>query len=455
MWNASAVLGRSEDGGATRSGRLDRAFALQLSFLAGLWILFALNATSARDQSREDAVQALANVSAALAMDLSHNIELIDHSLQAAANAWHNDEIRALKPSLRQLVLFDRSMSTTAFGPLIISDRFGSVVARSDERQIDPYGVVAPNQQLPSRAIDDVLGRADFKVHVDRDDVGLYVGSGVINSADGEWSIPLSRRITTPDGDFAGVVSGTLRMSFVQDAYARIKLRSGGLLALATNDGLLLAHQPELSPNIGLAPPHLISIAGRTDLSHVEGVFEAKSRVDGVQKLYSYHRVGNLPLVQYSGMPIAEVYADWRQRTLVMGAFLGFLSVGILLLQMMLGRELRSRIAAEKRLEELASQDALTGIANRRVFDTTIEREWHLAMRRGSAVGLLMIDVDHFKVYNDLYGHPAGDEALKTIAANLAAVAERCGGVACRYGGEEFAGDGRAARMPRRHRGQQ
>ena len=438
MWTTGSARGGAAGGRTAPSTRLNRAFALQVVFLIGMWILFGLNATSARDQARDDAVQSLTNVSAALAMDLSHNLELVDHSLQSAANAWHNDEIRALKPSLRQLVLFDRSMSTAAFGPLIIVDPYGSVQARSDERQLDPYGVAATSPQ-ETKAVDTFADRADFKAHLENDGLGLYVGPGIVNPADGEWSIPLSRRLTTSEGDFAGIVSGTLRMAYVQDAYRRIVLRSDQLLGLATDEGKLLAHRPELRPDVGLGPPQLGAIAVRTDPQYLQGVFEAKSRVDGNDKLYAYHRVGKLPLVQYAAMPVAKVYADWRQRTLVIACFLGLLSVGTMTLQLMLGRELRSRIAAERLLEELASQDGLTGIANRRVFDHAVEREWQLAMRRGSAVGLLMIDVDHFKPFNDLYGHQAGDAALKLVAARIAAVAERCGGLACRYGGEEFA----------------
>jgi diguanylate cyclase (GGDEF)-like protein len=90
-------------------------------------------------------------------------------------------------------------------------------------------------------------------------------------------------------------------------------------------------------------------------------------------------------------------------------------------------------------LREQSNLDALTGIANRRSFDTAFEQEWNHALRSGQPLALVLGDVDHFKRYNDTYGHQQGDEALKRVAAALREAARRKVDLIARYGGEEFA----------------
>lgn len=101
---------------------------------------------------------------------------------------------------------------------------------------------------------------------------------------------------------------------------------------------------------------------------------------------------------------------------------------------------LYSRVAdLNERLEKLATIDSLTGIANRRHFDEYIDREWRRALRDKTALSLIFFDVDHFKAYNDRYGHVAGDECLRFVAQMLKSAMRRPADLACRYGGEEFA----------------
>jgi diguanylate cyclase (GGDEF)-like protein len=92
-----------------------------------------------------------------------------------------------------------------------------------------------------------------------------------------------------------------------------------------------------------------------------------------------------------------------------------------------------------RQLLRLASIDGLTGLPNRRSFDETLDQEWRRARRNRTPLSLALIDIDFFKRYNDHYGHQAGDDCLKTVAATLAHAAERPGEIVARYGGEEFA----------------
>jgi diguanylate cyclase (GGDEF)-like protein len=89
-------------------------------------------------------------------------------------------------------------------------------------------------------------------------------------------------------------------------------------------------------------------------------------------------------------------------------------------------------------LRRTASTDALTGIANRRQFDESLQREWLRNQRDGQPLSLLLIDVDHFKLYNDLYGHPKGDTCLREVAQALLGAAQRPADLVARCGGEEF-----------------
>jgi PAS domain S-box/diguanylate cyclase (GGDEF) domain len=92
----------------------------------------------------------------------------------------------------------------------------------------------------------------------------------------------------------------------------------------------------------------------------------------------------------------------------------------------------------QKRLEALSFEDPLTGVANRRLFDAQLETEWKAGCRNGAPLSLILLDIDHFKQFNDLYGHIAGDDCLVRVAAALRQAGRRPRDVVARFGGEEF-----------------
>lgn len=103
------------------------------------------------------------------------------------------------------------------------------------------------------------------------------------------------------------------------------------------------------------------------------------------------------------------------------------------------GRNNSQQLEVAERLQRLSNQDGLTGLYNRRYFDKTLLSEWRRLRREGTPLGLLMLDVDHFKRFNDQLGHQAGDDALQRLASALNNCLMREGDCVCRYGGEEFA----------------
>jgi diguanylate cyclase (GGDEF)-like protein len=103
-----------------------------------------------------------------------------------------------------------------------------------------------------------------------------------------------------------------------------------------------------------------------------------------------------------------------------------------------LGQRERELVTSNDRLTVMASIDMLSGLANRRGFQSRLDFEWMKAQQYGNELSLLMIDVDHFKLFNDTYGHPEGDACLSRIGETLAGIATETTGFAGRYGGEEF-----------------
>lgn len=102
-------------------------------------------------------------------------------------------------------------------------------------------------------------------------------------------------------------------------------------------------------------------------------------------------------------------------------------------------RDITRRKEIEEKLRDLSNRDGLTGLYNRRYLDETLEREWNRRRREGKPLHLIMLDVDHFKKYNDTYGHLAGDECLKSVSKLMQEHFRRASEFSARYGGEEFA----------------
>jgi diguanylate cyclase (GGDEF)-like protein len=146
-----------------------------------------------------------------------------------------------------------------------------------------------------------------------------------------------------------------------------------------------------------------------------------------------------MPSVVVAGISRGEVLAPWWFRTELIAAVFAAMAMSVIVLVAMFNRELRRRVAAERGQAALARHDSLSQLADRLGFDEALRIEWRRATRERQPLSLLMIDADHFKLFNEHYGHPDGDRVLAAIGAAIRTSIRRPGDIAARYGGEEFA----------------
>ena len=169
------------------------------------------------------------------------------------------------------------------------------------------------------------------------------------------------------------------------------------------------------------------------------GSYRYRSAVDGVERLSGYRRAEFFPIVALAAESSDETLADWYRDFIYRIIAVTVLVVTIASLGWSLARQLRRRDHAEAELSILAATDGLTGLANRRTFDSHLEMEWLRAAREDTPLSLLLVDIDFFKAFNDAYGHQAGDFCLSTVANLLAESVKRPADLVARYGGEEIA----------------
>lgn len=364
------------------------------------------------------------NIAALIEQDVGRNIGLYDLSLQAVVERVNDPEVMALPPRLKQMAVFDRSTTAPGLGAMVVLDKDGSIVLDSLS--------VAPRTG-------NFYDREYFKFQRDTPAAnGLYISRPFeARLQNGTWSISVSRRLAAPDGSFAGIVSGTLKLDFIRERLESAALGKHGVASLFRDDGVLLIQNIASNANIG------------ADWSRAEvfkhaaeqgsGTFSSERSMDRVPRLFAFRRVPGFPLLVSAGIAREDVLAPWWSKLELFAVVFAAMAVSVIVLVAMFNRELRRRIAAERGQAALARQDRLSQLANRLGFDEALALAWRRAGRERQPLSLLMIDVDKFKGFNDRYGHPEGDKVLTVIAAAIGAAVRRPGDLAARYGGEEFA----------------
>ncbi len=372
-----------------------------------------------RRGEEELARQTLENLAAGIDADISRNIELYDLSLRAVASNLVMPEIKGVSKEIQHLILFDHAATAKHFGVIQVFDAQGRLT--HDAASLDP---------TPENRGDEEY----FQVHRANPDLGLYMSRPMLRR--GAFSVVLSRRITDAEGGFLGVVVGSIRFTYFHDLFGRLTLNPGDTITVLRRDRTIIMRTPfdleVIGKNLAERP------SWRAENLKEGAAYAGVGPVDPTPRLYVRSGSTGLFFVVV-GKPLASILNLWHREVLRIGAIMLVLILFVVGTTLFLAREIGRRAEAEDRLEEMATTDSLTGLKNRRKFDSEIDLEWRRAARNGTPVAVLMIDADHFKAYNDTYGHQAGDQVLVGIAICISDAVRRSGDCPARYGGEEFA----------------
>ena len=311
---------------------------------------------------------------------------------------------------------------------------------------IDKNGLLTFSNLASSTKPMDLSDREHFRVHRDNPyEDRLFISKPVLGRVSKQWTIQFTRPIQQ-NGEFAGVLVLSVPTSFFADYYQQINVGPNGTIALVGIDRSLRAiasgtpipgrygrfkvpeDRPYFDPK---APAH--------------GYYEGVSSIDGQYRLGAYRRLPDEGVVVVVLLAPKDFMAAFHERKELLIASAGIISLLLsavaLLVFVLSNRYFQStdRLRqAHDQLTLLANTDVLTGVSSRRAFLASLEAEIARAHRHKQCLSLLMLDIDHFKRVNDVYGHPIGDAVLQQFTSTCAGML-RGHDLFGRLGGEEFA----------------
>ena len=395
---------------------------VSLALVCAIMAIVAFTLWQAREDARTRAQREGENIVQAIEAHVARNIELYDLSLQGLQGALATEAVAHVGQEVQRLALFDRAASAKYMGALYVLNAAGEIVICSRSTTADPRLNLL-----------DLTDRDYFQVHQYRPDIGLYISRPFKGRLERrEDRIALSRRRADKDGKFAGIVVGTLRLSYFRDLFSRLNVGRRGVITLLRSDGTILMRHPSTGGAYDIGGSFRDMPIFQRILREGSGSFTERSTISDVDRLLTFTQIGELPLFVTVNQAVDDIYAEWWRRAIAISSVTLMLAVTIIVLATMFRR-------AQRELAAVAVTDGLTELANRRCFEQMLQLEWQRAARTDTRLALLMIDVDNFKTFNDQHGHWKADEVLKEFGRVLKRCSARPGDLAARYGGEEFA----------------
>ncbi|MEN0106531.1 MAG: sensor domain-containing diguanylate cyclase [Pseudomonas sp.] len=417
----------------TQTLNIDRLRGLTYGLVCfGLSVVLALEGWQLYQSYRQaffQARQAATNLTRATEAHVRDAIRQADTLLVGVVERSEWEGLERLNSSRMQAFLSRQVNVLPQLHGMFIYDRTGRWLVTNS-------GVIPANANNADREY--------FIYHRDHDDRGVHIGRVITSRSTGELVIPVSRRINAADGSFAGVALATLKVAYFNDFYAQFRVSKEDAFTLTYADGTILVRRPFVKEVIGTSIAHgpiFKDLLPQQDA----GTALIESSVDGKERMYSFQRFGDFPLVAISGISAQAIRLPWWRQLIVAGVVLLLVGLSMAAFARVFLKQIsRSEVAenemraAHKALQKFSLEDALTGLANRRRLDDVLPQELGRVRRTRAPLGVIMLDIDYFKLYNDRYGHVAGDAAIQAVATVLASCARRAEDLPARYGGEEM-----------------
>lgn len=416
------MLAQSQDKGDDHRA-VRHVTCLTALFVASLWAFFAYWAVSSRQEAIAAAGSGL--------QQMAHAVE------QYSANLFKMAELFQVTAE-RWLEVNSSSDPRSDAGFIALVDEFrkrtGNLI---DIRLASANGDLYyfPNDQAGPR--DNVADREYFTAVIDAEPGLRHIGIPVVSRVSGQWRLPITVRMRRAHRGLE-VINASLDLSALISAFESERPKPNGSIALWKSDGILLARAPQVESLVGKPMAEnwleLEWIRTRPAGWHLA----TAGPIDGKARLVGHARLKDSPMLVVVTATLADTLESYYRQLLPILFVLVLLTVGGIMFSMRLVHALRVQQSHAVELQRLATIDPLTGVFNRRQFFESGLHEFLRTRRYGNTMSLLMLDIDHFKVVNDSWGHPTGDHVLVALAEIIGSLVRGQDTVG-RLGGEEFA----------------